>query len=81
MRLTVGKIQTVGTEICDLIIDTIKPYRGDDSLYGLHDLDIIDKHRRLIVALSVVAIEIDAEDENGNFPVNLVARIQPVGSG
>ena len=75
-----GKIKAAGHEICDLIMNTIKPYRGgNDTLYGLHDLDIVDKHRRLIVILDVVSITIDAEDENGKLPVELVARIGPNG--
>jgi len=64
-----GKIETAGADICDLIINTIKPCRGgNDALYGLHDLDILGKHIRLILLIGVVALNnIDMEDDNGNI--------------
>ena len=76
-----GKIKAAWpTEICDLIIDTIKPYPGgNDTLCGLHDLDIVDKHRRLILYRTVTAIALDIEDENGKLSVDLLARIGPDG--
>ena len=48
-QVTKGKIQTHAPEIAKIIIDAIKPYRGgNDALYGLHILDIMDKHQLLI---------------------------------
>jgi hypothetical protein len=44
-----GKTQGVA-EAVKQAIDTFKPYRGgDNSLWGLHKLDIIDKHNLLVV--------------------------------
>ncbi len=52
-----GKIKTAGAIVADFIVDTIKPYRGgNDTLFALHDLDIVDKHRLLIPVLSLAAI-------------------------
>jgi hypothetical protein len=40
-----------------LILDVIKPYKGgNDNLYALHSLDIMDKHRLLIPIISVTAL-------------------------
>lgn len=38
--------------VLDFILDTIQPYQGGDGadLYGLHNLDIADKHTNLIAA-------------------------------
>jgi hypothetical protein len=64
-----GPIQAAGSIICDLIINTIKPYRGgNDLLYALHDLDIIDKHRLLLPVISVLSISnVRAKDDHGGI--------------
>lgn len=58
----------------DFIMDTVKPYRGgNDALWALHDLDIIDKHRLLLPVIDIKAIKgIRVEGERGQpvpFPV------------
>jgi hypothetical protein len=76
-----GKIETARPDIYDLIVNTIKPYRGgNDALYGLHDLDISDKHRLLIIVLGVIVFTVDAEDKDGNvIPIGYNARIRADG--
>jgi hypothetical protein len=63
-----SKIKTAPQTIIDLIIDRIKPYRGgNDTLYALHSLDIMDKHRLLIPVISVSAlVNVKAEDDRHN---------------
>lgn len=62
------KIKAAPSAIIDLIVDTIKPYKGgNDPLCALHDLDIMDKHRLLIPVASVTAlVGVSAEDDWGN---------------
>ena len=51
------KIKAAPKSIIDLIVDTIKPYKGgNDALCALHDLDILDKHKLLIPVASVNAL-------------------------
>lgn len=63
-----GEIKVAGQDICDLILDVIKPYKGgNDPLWSLHQLDIIDKHRLLIPVVSVTQLSgISAHDDNNN---------------
>src|SRR3990167_642520 len=63
-----GEIKMAGQDICDLIADFIKPYRGgNDSLWSLHQLGIIDKHRLLIPVVSVTQLTgVCAYDDNNN---------------
>ena len=63
-----GKIKAAPPAIIDLIVDTIKPYKGgDDVLYAMNDLDIMDKHRLLIPVVAVTAItDVNMSDECGN---------------
>ncbi len=77
-QINSGKLKAVGRDIYELIIDTIKPYRGgNDALYGLHDLDILDKHRSLILVLSIVGVDgVCAEDENHNVFENCGIRVR-----
>lgn len=66
-----GEIKIAGQDICDLISDTIKPYKGgNDPLWALHQLDIMDKHKLLIPTIGVVQVTVDAYDDNGNQFVN-----------
>jgi hypothetical protein len=49
-----GKIKTHCPKLFDLIIKEIKPYRGgNDDLYALHDLDIMDKHKLIIPMVAI----------------------------
>jgi len=61
-----GKLKAA-PEISRLIRDEIKPYKGGNGLlYGLHDLDIVDKHRLLIPIVSIVELRgASGEDERG----------------
>ncbi|HEX5467504.1 MAG TPA: hypothetical protein VFW80_00495 [Gaiellaceae bacterium] len=56
----------VGSDACGLIED-MKPYQGgNDSLWHLHRLDAIDKHRFLLTALgSVVSLVLPFEFPDG----------------
>jgi hypothetical protein len=75
-------------EIRRLIIDDIKPYRGgNDLLHGLHDLDIVDKHKLLIPIISMVELRgASGEDERGgsfkglNFFITQSGRINAISS-
>ena len=52
-----GQIKVLGADIADLILNYIKPYkRGNNLLFALHSLDIIDKHRLLIPVFSIVSL-------------------------
>jgi hypothetical protein len=88
----VGAIETgnlkAAPEICHVIIDDIKPYRGgNDLLYGLHDLDITDKHKLLIPIVSIVELRgASGEDDCGgrfkdlNFFITQRGRINAISS-
>jgi hypothetical protein len=75
-------------EICHIIIEDIKPYRGgNDLLYGLHELDIMDKHKLLIPIISIVELRGAAgEDDCGgsfrglNFLISQGGRINAISS-
>jgi hypothetical protein len=75
-------------EISRIIIEDIRPYRaGNDLLYGLHDLDIMDKHKLLIPIISIVELRGAAgEDDCGgsfrglNFVISRGGRINAISS-
>jgi len=51
------EIKIAGSDIVNIILNVIKPYRGgNDAIYALHSLDIIDKHRLLIPMITVAAL-------------------------
>jgi hypothetical protein len=58
LETTLNKeIKAAGTDIVNLILDVIKPYKGgNDPLYALHRLDIDDKHRILIPTISIASL-------------------------
>lgn len=72
-----GKIKAAASAIIDLIIDTIKPYKGgNDPLCALNDLDIVDKHRLLIPITHVTAlVGVDMADERGNTFTNTTLMV------
>jgi hypothetical protein len=44
-----GDIKFAPIPVVNAIVDGVKPYKGgNDALWGLHQLDLIDKHRLLI---------------------------------
>lgn len=50
--------KVAGADICDLIARDIRPYKGgNETLYNLHHLDIIDKHRHSLVTFKVVQVD------------------------
>ena len=54
-----GEIRKAGSAVIDYIVDGIRPYAegGDDLLVGLHELDIIDKHRLTIPFITSAEVE------------------------
>jgi hypothetical protein len=73
-----GKIKIAGSWIIDLIINEIKPYKGgNEPLYALHNLDIMDKHKLLIpIAAITRLLGVNTEDDRGNrfHGMNFVIR-------
>jgi hypothetical protein len=52
-----GSVKTAGTDIVNLIVNDIKPYKGGNGpLCALNDADIMDKHSLLIPVISVSAL-------------------------
>jgi hypothetical protein len=62
-----GKVSQASEAILSLIMDVIKPYKGgNDALWALHDLNILDKHRLLLPVMQINAInDICYEYEGG----------------
>lgn len=81
-----GEIKIAGCDIVTLITDYIAPYKGgNDALFGLHTLDIQDKHQLLIPLIKVASLHgVSAEDANGNgvygmtLSVGEGGKIQPI---
>jgi hypothetical protein len=64
-----GEIETAaGSTIIDLIVDTVRPYKGgNDALYSLHALDIVDKHHLVVPLILLVGlVGASAEDNRHN---------------
>src|SRR5256885_1099179 len=61
------KKKKVLPEIGNLILDAVKPYQaGNPAIWGLHELNIVDKHERIIPTLRLVGFfDVSLEDENG----------------
>lgn len=61
------KIDGAAPALFDLVIDQIKPYvGGNDSIWGIHILDIDDKHRLLLPVIEFASIQgIEVENEHG----------------
>jgi len=56
-QINKGKIKAHAPGIVDFIINDIKPYKGgNDLIYGLHVLDITDKHQLLIPILDTIEL-------------------------
>jgi hypothetical protein len=66
-----GKTKGIPQDIKERI-DAFKPYAGgDDRLWGLHRLDIIDKHRLLMTTATIIRdikFDVDAAFIEGAFP-------------
>jgi len=76
-----GEIKIVGQDICDLIVNVVKPYKGgNDPLWSLHQLDIMDKHRLLIPTVSITQIAgVCAHDDNYNTFTNMTLGVDAGG--
>jgi len=61
------KQKQITTKVSDIILEIIKAYRsGNPFLWGLHDLNIIDKHQLLIPVLELVILDdVCLEDSEG----------------
>jgi hypothetical protein len=72
-----GLEQQAGPIISDLIKNSIKPYpTGNDPLWALHELDIMDKHQFVIPALKLMAFyAVRLQDDKG---VEVVRDAVPV---
>jgi hypothetical protein len=52
-----GLRRVAPASVISVIIDEIKPYRGgNDALYALHDMDVMDKHLLIVPTVSVATI-------------------------
>ena len=62
-----GVIKASCPAIYDFIVDDLKPYKGgNDTLYALHNFDIMDKHKLLIPIVSIIALSgVGGEDDRG----------------
>jgi hypothetical protein len=58
-------IKQASPKVAEFIVDSVKPYSGgNDPLWALHDLNILDKHRLLLPIVNVrVVHDICIEDE------------------
>jgi hypothetical protein len=62
-----AKIYQASEKVSNFIVNVIKPYLGgNDAIWTLHRLNILDKHRLLLPVLQVSIVNyISAEDEQG----------------
>jgi hypothetical protein len=76
-----GEIKIAGQDICDLIVDVVKPYKGgNDPLWSLHQIDIMDKHRLLIPTVNITQITgVCAHDDNHNTFTNMTLGVDAGG--
>ena len=65
--LTGIKVHIANPALFDLMMSHIKPYNGgNDALWAIHKLDILDKHRLLIPVVSYGSVnDIETENESG----------------
>jgi hypothetical protein len=64
-----GTIASVSQKAANIILDTIKPYKGGNNiLWALNRIDVLDKHRLLIPHADALSVIIDAvKDGKGIF--------------
>jgi hypothetical protein len=67
--LAAGTLKAARPDLLDLIVGTIKPYKGgDDSLYGLNELDIDERNRPIVPVFAVIALHtVSIRDEDKNI--------------
>jgi hypothetical protein len=63
-----GLIKQASPAVTNYIVDVVKPYKGgNDALWALHDLNILDKHRLLLPVMQATAlVGVCAEDDRGS---------------
>lgn len=63
------KQKQITAAVADFILNTIKPYEaGNLALWGLHQLNILDKHEVIVPVLKLVGFfGVRLEDENGQM--------------
>jgi len=75
------KIKIIGTDNIKLMCDVIKPYKGgNNNLFGLHRLDIADKHRTLIPTAHVGVVTHATGFAGGTQFVDCTFSVDPDGS-
>jgi len=62
-----GLIHQASEAVSSFIVDSVKPYKGgNDALWTLHELNILDKHRLLLPVMQVAAVhDLRFEDDRG----------------
>ncbi|HTD29784.1 MAG TPA: hypothetical protein VK660_10385, partial [Xanthomonadaceae bacterium] len=63
-----GPLKAARPDLMDLIVDTIKPYKGgDDSLCGLNELDLDERHRPIVPVFAVTTLHtVSIRDQDNN---------------
>ena len=82
------KQRQIRREIADFIVDEIRPYNGgNEALWGLHELNVLDKHKALIPFIEIVVfVNVRMEDERGEriglseFLAERTSRLGIIGS-
>jgi hypothetical protein len=76
-----GEIKIAGNDICDLIVNVIKPYiGGNDPIWGLNKIDNIDKHRLLNPTVGIIQVSgVCAHDDNNNTFTNITLGVDSGG--
>jgi hypothetical protein len=64
------KINTASLALYERVLSDVKPYPGgNDTLWALNEIDILDKHKLLVPVINRTAVQgICVEDENGPHP-------------
>jgi len=57
----------INSEVADILLNQVKPYRvGNPALWGLHKLNILDKHEKIVPTLKLMGfIGVRLENEDG----------------
>jgi hypothetical protein len=76
-----GELDKLGPKTLAVIADQIRPYRGgDDALYALHDLDILDRQFPVVPQISIVELRnMEFEDPTGTVNFKLTSLVDTFG--